>query len=136
MKQWLMSSHFSSQNVTLTWKHSVKSKNWHSYGQRPSSIMGSIMGKTLLESKHAQHLIFKGSPHAYKFDGTSRFTRQPLHNKWWWVFLFLQIYLSQTKIPATTWKIDLSPPMSPPHPTPLQFVNILTKLFLPSANYI
>ena len=50
------------------WKVSVETKDWYSYGHRPSATPGKP-----LESKYVQQLISKRSPHTYKFHGKSRF---------------------------------------------------------------
>ena len=39
-RQTLMPSHFSLQNAIFHWKPEVQTKDWHSYGHRPSSILG------------------------------------------------------------------------------------------------
>ena len=39
-RQTLMPSHFSLQNAIFHWKPEVQTKDWHSYGHRPSSIFG------------------------------------------------------------------------------------------------
>ena len=51
---------------------SVTTKDWHSYGHRPSSILGKPLS-IFFESKYVQQLIPKWSPDACTLHGTLRF---------------------------------------------------------------
>ena len=53
------------------WKHSVQTRDWHSYAIDPASYWANIF-LYFFESKYIQQ-IFKWSSRAYKFHGTSRF---------------------------------------------------------------
>ena len=39
-KLWLMSSNFYHKVLFYKWEHSVQTREWHSYGHRPGSILG------------------------------------------------------------------------------------------------
>ena len=57
------------------WKSGVQTRDWHWHHHRPSYTLGKPL--SIFESKYVQQLIFKGSPCAYKFHGTSRFIDDP-----------------------------------------------------------
>ena len=54
----------------------VQTRDWHSYGHRPSSVLGKPL-LSFFESKYIQHLICQGSQRVYQFHWTSGFIDDP-----------------------------------------------------------